>query len=335
MPQKALITGITGQTGSYLAKHLLQLGYEVHGTTRSLEKPSWRLNYLGISKDVNRHHLTHIDDERIREIISNNFDLIFHLAAESSVANSLKVPTQTVRANILQTTAWLEAIKKHAPSSRFFNAVTSEVLEASGGALDENSRCSASNPYAVTKLASMNMAQVFRDSFDLYIVNGLLFNHESELRDTRFVTGKIISNLCQLANDPSAPAFQLGNVLAERDFSHAQDFARGIAASLLHHTPQDYVFASGTLRSVRDFFEVAALQLGFKPRWLGEGVEMECHDLTSGRKLVTINPEYYRPVDEQGKIGNANRARQDLSWIPQVSFEELVHRMIAFHKDKT
>jgi len=335
LPEKALITGITGQTGAYLARHLLQEGCEVHGTTRSVDSKAWRLEYLGISNEVKLHALKDTTLEAVNAIIVNNFDCVFHLAAESSVGNSLKHPTQTVVANVVQTTALLEAIKTHAPDTRFFNAVSSEVLEATDKPLTENSKRSATNPYAVTKLAAMNMAKVFRESFGLYIVNGILFNHESELRDTRFVTAKIIHNLCRLLQDETLAAFQLGNVESERDFSHAEDFARGITASLEHTTSQDYVFASGKLHSVKDFFDAAAHQLGFQPDWQGKELDMVCRDAKTGRVLVTINPEFYRPIDEKGKIGNAARARRDLDWQPQTSFENLVKRMIAFHMDRS
>ncbi len=334
MPQKALITGITGQTGSFLAQHLLQLGHEVHGTSRSLTNEPWRLVHLGIRERVTLHELNAIVPGRIAEIAAQGYDYIFHLAAESSVANSLKHPTDTVTANVVQTTAWLEAVKNQSPDCRFFNAVTSEVLAATGDPLDEDSRRSATNPYAVTKLASMNMALVFRDSFDLYIVNGLLFNHESELRDTRFVTAKIIYNLCLLAKEPSAPPFELGNVLAERDFSHAEDFARGIAASLQAETPRDYIFASGALRTVKEFFDTAATLLGFQPEWSGDGTDMVCQDSLTGRVLVTINPAFYRPVDEPGKAGNAKRACTHLNWEPNIAFEALLRRMITFQMSR-
>ena len=332
MPQKALITGVTGQTGSYLAQYLLQQGVEVHGTTRSPERPSWRLKHLGVSEDVQLHGLEGSDPTCIKDVASHRFDNIYHLAAESSVANSLKAPTNTAMANIVQTTAWLEAIRNESPECHFFNAVSSEVLAASDGPLGEDAERSATNPYAVTKLASMNMAQVFRESFGLYVVNGLLFNHESELRDTRFVTSKIIHNLCRLANDTALGPFDLGNVLAERDFSHAEDFAEGIAASLQYDTPQDYVFASGTLCSVRDFFDSAASQLGFTPEWVGEGLEMRCLDSKTGRVLVGVNPEYYRPVDELGKTGNTERAQRCLNWQPKVSFADMIGRMITYQQ---
>ncbi len=331
MPQQALITGITGQTGSYLANHLLQRGCIVHGTTRDISRQSWRLEHFGIAESVKLHALNVADVEAIKSLAAHNYDFIFHLAAESSVANSLKYPTETVKANVLQTTAWLEAIKTQSPDTRFFNASSSEIFKASHDVLTENSPYAATNPYAVTKLAAVNMCQVFRDSFDLFIVNGHLFNHESELRDTRFVTGKIIHNLCRLSKDKSLPAFQLGNVYAERDFSHAEDFVRAIAASLEHETPHDYVFASGTLRSVKAFFDEAAHQLGFRPDWEGEGLDMICRDAKTGRVLVTINPDFYRPIDEKGKVGNASKAKLMLKWEHQISFEAMIERMIAFH----
>ena len=332
VPQKALITGITGQTGAYLAQYLLAQDFEVHGTSRAPETPSWRLEYLGIADKVIMHGLSGDGLSSFEKIVRYNFDEIFHLAAESSVANSLKYPSATVTANLWQTTAWLESIKTQSPETRFFNAVTSEVLKYEDTLLDENSEYNATNPYAVTKLAAMQMAKLFRDSFDLYIVNGLLFNHESELRDTRFVTAKIVVNLCALANDASLSPFELGNVLAERDFSHAEDFAKGIAASLTASTSQDYVFASGQRRSVKDFFNETAKQLGFSPEWQGEGIDTICSDKVTGRVLVTTNPAFFRPIDEQGKTGNPARAMKTLNWQRQISFEEMIARMITFHQ---
>jgi GDPmannose 4,6-dehydratase len=332
VPQKALITGITGQTGAYLAQHLLTQGYEVHGTSRAPETPSWRLKYLRIADKVTMHGMSGNTLSPFEKIVGHNFDSIFHLAAESSVANSLKHPSATVTANLWQTTSWLEVIKTQSPETRFFNALTSEVLKYQDTLLDETSECLATNPYAVTKLAAMQMARVFRDSFDLYVVNGLLFNHESELRDTRFVTAKIVVNLCALARDASLAPFELGNVLAERDFSHAEDFAKGIAASLDVSEPQDYVFASGQRRSVRGFFNETAKQLGFSPEWKGEGVETVCHDAVSGRLLVKTNPAFFRPVDEQGKKGNPARAMNTLNWQRQIGFEDMIARMIKFHQ---
>lgn len=331
MTQKILITGITGQTGSFLAKHLLDAGHEVHGTSRSVEKPAWRLTHFGIENDVTLNSLPSNKFTEIEKLVSQNFSQIFHLAAESSVASSLKHPSQTVQANALQTTQWLEALRDTSPKTRFFNATSSEIFASSKAPLSEDSPKFATNPYAVTKLCTADMARVFRDSFGLFIVNGILFNHESELRDTRFVTGKIIRNLCDLAKDNSLPPFDLGNVYAERDFSHAADFARGIALSLENDTPRDYVFASGALHSIKDFFNNAARQLGFDPKWEGSGLDEICINKNNGRVLATINPDYYRPIDEAGKAGNSRLAQEKLGWTPEISFDGVIANMIHYH----
>ena len=331
MTQTVLITGISGQTGSFLAKHLVDQGAQVHGTSRGIDKPSWRLSHFGIENDVTLHAVGPDDFSAIKDLAARKFDKIFHLAAESSVASSLAHPSRTAQANLLQTTYWLEALRDQSPKTRFFNAASSEIFAASDQLLTEDSPFQATNPYAVTKLAAANMATVFRDSFDMFIVNGYLFNHESEMRDARFVTGKIIKNLCDMAKDKDAPAFDLGNIYAQRDFSHAEDFARAIALSLGHDSAQDYIFASGHLRSVKDFFNSAARQLGFDPRWSGSKLDEVCNDKSTGRKLVSINPEFYRPIDEAGKAGDSSRARECLNWTPEISFDALVARMIGLY----
>jgi len=331
LPHKCLITGISGQTGAFLAAQLLSEGHSVEGTSRTDAPDLWRLKHLGIADQVKIHALNASETQEITHIAARGYDRIFHLAAESSVAASLKDPAGTVRANMLQTTAWLAGIRDHSLQTRFFNAASSEVLAPGEGLLNEDSPRRANNPYAVTKSAAMDMGRVFRESFGLYVVSGILFNHESELRDPRFVTGKIITNLCRMAAGAEEPPFALGNVDAQRDFSHAKDFARGIATSLEAERPQDYVFASGKLSSVKDFFNAAARALFFDPIWSGSGTEAICTDKNTGRLLVTINPDFYRPIDEAGKAGDAARAKAALGWERRVDFDSMIGRMIAYH----
>lgn len=327
MPQKALITGITGQTGSFLAQQLLEAGYEVHGTTRSADKPAWRLSYFGTEDRIILHPVAPNNYPAIKDLVSQNFDKIFHLAAESSVASSLQHPSRTVEANVLQTTHWLEALRDVSPKTRFFNAASSEVFAPSDGLLTENSPKLAKNPYAVTKLAALNMAKVFRESFGLFIVNGILFNHESQLRDNRFVTAKIINSARDLATNKSHPPVELGNIAAERDFSHAGDFARGISASLNHEAAEDYIFASGQLHSIQAFFDAAGRYFGFSPKWTGQGLEATCTDGISGRKLALINEKFFRPIDEAGKRGDSQKAKTLLGWTPKYDFDSIIVQM--------
>jgi len=329
--EKILITGVTGQTGSFLADLLAKQGHEVHGTSRSNASISWRLRHFNISSDVKCHQLDPESYAAIKSLTAQRFDKIFHLAAESSVASSLDHPSATVKANILQTTYWLEAIRDHAPETKFFNAASSEVFAASDDLLTEESPVFATNPYAITKVAAMDMCRVFRDSFGLFIVNGILFNHESELRDARFVTAKIVAAIRALAEDATAPEVQLGNIAAERDFSYAGDFARGIAMSLNHDDPGDYIFASGQLRRIEDFFNAVAQHFGFNPVWSGVGLEAICKDQKTGRALASINEKFFRPIDEQGKAGDASMAKTILGWKAEVGFSEIIARM-AEHK---
>ena len=330
MTQRVLITGISGQTGSFLAKHLFDSGHEVHGTSRSIERPAWRLSHFGIQDDITRHAVSPDDFTAVTALASQRFDQIFHLAAESSVASSLARPSQTVQANILHTTYWLEALRDNSPKTRFFNAASSEIFKPSEQPLTEDSPKQATNPYAVTKLAAANMAQVFRDSFDMFIVNGILFNHESELRDDRFVTAKIINAIRALSQNTDEPAVQLGNIAAQRDFSYAGDFARGIKAALDHNTPQDYIFASGQLRSIQQFFDAAARYFEFHPQWSGAGLNAVCTDKASGRILATISEKFFRPIDEAGKSGNAQKAKDVLGWNPEHNFESIIHHMAKY-----
>lgn len=332
MSEKVLITGITGQTGAFLANILTTQGHEVHGTSRSSLSGSWRLDHFKLTDKITGHQIGSEDAAEINKLAKIGFDKIFHLAAESSVASSLKSPSTTVKANILHTTYWLEAIRDNSPKTRFFNAASSEIFAASDDLLTENSHVFATNPYAVTKVAAMDMCRVFRDSFGLFIVNGILFNHESELRDSRFVTAKIVTAIRALAEDKTAPEVQLGNIAAERDFSYAGDFARGIASSLRYSEPRDYIFASGQLRRIEDFFNKAAQYFGFAPVWSGVGLEAVCKDQKTGRILATINEKFFRPIDEQGKAGDASLAKAMLGWEPQVEFSEIIARMGSFKR---
>ncbi len=330
MPHKCLITGISGQTGAFLAAHLLSEGHSVEGTSRTHAPDLWRLKHFGIADQVKIHALNASETQEITHIAARGYDRIFHLAAESSVAASLKDPAGTVRANILQTTSWLAGIRDHSPQTRFFNAASSEIFKPSEQPLTEDSPKQATNPYAVTKLAAANMAQVFRDSFDMFIVNGILFNHESELRDNRFVTAKIVNSVRALSQNTDEPAVQLGNIAAQRDFSYAGDFARGIKAALDHHVPQDYIFASGQLHSIKQFFDAAARYFGFDPQWSGTGLDAVCTDKASERTLATISEKFFRPIDEAGKSGHAQKAKDVLGWRPEYDFESIIHHMAKF-----
>jgi len=327
LTKRALVTGITGQSGSFLAALLLESDFEVHGTSRSADSNLWRLKHLKIQNHVRIHVLDPSDKDAINQLVSEDFDMIFHLAAESSVASSFERPSDTVIANALQTTFWLEAIRDISSRTKFFNASSSEILAPSNEALTEQSPILAQNPYAVTKAAAYQMASVFRKSFDLFIVNGILFNHESELRDGRFVTAKIVNALKALANDPFAPAVELGNIQAERDFSHAEDFVKGMLLALEHDTPGDYIFASGALCSIQDFFDTTAEYFGFSPMWSGEGLEAICKDAPSGRRLAQINSQFFRPVDEPAKLGDATSAKELLGWSSKNSFRDIISRM--------
>ncbi|WP_420404596.1 GDP-mannose 4,6-dehydratase [Nisaea sp.] len=329
----ALITGITGQDGAYLARHLINEGYRVIGTKRrSASTNTWRLDELGITERVELATVEMLEFGNILSVLQEfRPDEIYNLAAQSFVGVSFEQPIFTMEANAVAVYRLLEAIRIVDPEIRLYQASTSEMY---GGitteSCGETSRFYPKSPYAVSKVAAHMATTNYREAHQLFCCNGILFNHESPLRGAEFVTRKITTNLARLALGDDRP-LRLGNIDARRDWGYAEDYCHGMHLMMTRDNPADYVLATGTAISVRDFVIHAAEALDMQLEFDGEGSEETAHDTRTGRCILRIDPEHYRPAEVNTLIGDASKARQELDWAPKISVVELAGMMA--HKD--
>jgi GDPmannose 4,6-dehydratase len=327
--KKALITGITGQDGAYLAKLLLEKGYEVWGAyRRSSSLNLWRLEELGICDDVRLIPLDLLEYSNIvRALEKVQPDEIYNLAAQSFVALSFEMPLYTAEADALGVTRLLEALRAVKPDARFYQASTSEMY----GKVQEIPQTERTpfyprSPYAVAKLYAHWITVNYRESYGIHASSGILFNHESPLRGQEFVTRKITASLARIKYGQQE-VLELGNLDAKRDWGFAGDYVEGMWLMLQQDSPDDYVLATGETHSVREFVELAAEVVGFDLVWEGAGQEERGIDLRTGKVIVRVNPEFYRPAEVDLLLGNPEKARSRLGWSPRVGFSELVRMM--------
>ena len=335
MAKKALITGVTGQDGAYLAEFLLEQGYEVHGIKRrsSLFNTD-RIDHLYQDPhESDRCFILHYGDmtdssSLIRIMQRVQPDEIYNLAAQSHVAVSFEEPEYTANADALGPLRLLEAIRILGleNSSRFYQASTSELY----GLVQETPQREATpfyprSPYAVAKLYAYWITVNYREAYGMYACNGILFNHESPLRGETFVTRKITRGLARVKLGLQDCVY-LGNLNALRDWGHARDYVRMQWLMLQQDTPEDYVIASGEQHSVREFVDAAAAALDMKIQWEGKGVDERGYD-SQGRCVVAVDSRYFRPTEVETLLGDARKAREQLGWEPVVSFQDLVTEM--------
>ena len=308
---RALITGISGQDGSFLAELLLSKGYEVHGIKRrSSSFNTGRIDHL-----FDRLHLHYGDltdaTSLIRILSEVRPDEIYNLGAQSHVAVSFEMPEYTAEVNALGTLRVLEAIRFLKLDCRFYQASTSEIFGDSAPPQNEATPFRPRSPYAIAKLHAHWTTVNYREAYGLFACCGILFNHESPVRGETFVTRKIVRGLTRIKQGRDQYLY-LGNLDARRDWGHAKDYVRAQWLMLQHAEPRDYVIASGEQHSVRDFVEVAGRLIGFDNVW----------------RYVKTDPKYYRPVEVDSLCGDASRAMEELNWKPTVGFEELVQEMV-------
>ena len=326
MQQVALITGITGQVGWYLADYLLSKGYEVHGTRRRVSYPP------GFELDPRIHlHTVDLGDvgslERvIRDVLPHE---IYNLAAMTDVHESFAIPTYTGDVNGLGLVRLLDAVKTCIPDAKFYQASTSEMFGASPPPQDESTPFRPQSPYAISKLYAYWMARHYRDAYSMFITNGILFNHESPRRGVGFVTKKIAMGLTAIAQGKQNCLY-LGNLDAERDWGHAKDYARAQWMIMQHPHPSDFVVASGVKRSVRDFANAVAKLLDMDLEWHGTGVGEVAVDVKTGEVLIKVDPKLLRPREVVSLCGDSTKAQCQLGWEPEISFEELVKEMVEY-----
>jgi GDPmannose 4,6-dehydratase len=332
----ALITGVTGQDGAYLAEFLLNKGYEVHGIKRrsSLFNTA-RIDHLfhDIHEEGQSFYLHHGDmtdsSSLIRIIQQVQPDEIYNLAAQSHVAVSFEEPEYTANSDALGVLRVLEAIRILGleKKTRFYQASTSELY----GLVQETPQKETTpfyprSPYAVAKLYGYWIVVNYREAYGIYACNGILFNHESPLRGETFVTRKITRALSRIKLGLQEELY-LGNLDAKRDWGHARDYVEMQWMMLQQDEPEDYVIASGIQYSVRDFVEYAANEIGLKITWNGNGVD-EQGFAADGRSIIKIDPRYFRPTEVETLLGDASKAREKLGWTPKTRFEDLVKEMM-------
>lgn len=339
MGKKALITGITGQDGAYLASFLLGKGYEVHGIKR-------RASLFNTDRIDHLYQDPHESDLRlklhygdltdatnlIRIIQQVQPDEIYNLAAQSHVAVSFETPEYTANSDALGTLRLLEAIRilgleEH---TRFYQASTSEMF---GRVVEipqkETTPFYPRSPYGAAKVYAYWITVNYREAYGIYACNGILFNHESPLRGETFVTRKITRGLARIANGLQECVY-LGNLDSARDWGHARDYVAAQWLMLQQEKAEDYVIATGEQHTVREFIEIAGRKLGMSIHWSGEGVEEIGVDGVTGKVVVRVDPRYFRPTEVDSLLGDSSKARQLLGWQPDVSFEHLVDEMVEY-----
>jgi GDPmannose 4,6-dehydratase len=332
--KKALITGVTGQDGSYLAEFLLARDYEVHGVVRRASTFNrQRIDHLRKASVGERHLRLHYGDLGDTESLTNILaevrpDEIYNLAAQSHVGISFSMPTYTGDVSGLGTVRLLEAVRKVVPEARFYQASSSELF----GKIHEVPQSESTpfhprSPYAVAKLYSFWVTINFREAYGLFAANGILFNHESPRRGENFVTRKITRAVTEIAAGERGWV-SLGNLEARRDWGFAGDFVDAMWRILQHDEADDWVVGTGEDHSVREFCEYAFAHAGIELEWSGEGVDEVGRDRSTGATRVMVNPRYFRPAEVDRLVADPKKARRDLGWEPQVKFEELVRMMV-------
>lgn len=335
MQNIALITGITGQDGSYLAEFLLEKGYEVHGLTRrhSISNTS-RIDHLLSSEYYKVKLFLHFADvtdssNLMRLIADIRPTEVYNLAAQSHVGVSFEVPEYTAEATGVSTLKLLEAIRVNGGNCRYYQASTSELF----GGLPETAPQSEStpfypkSPYGVAKLYSYWITVNYRESYNMYACNGILFNHESPRRGENFVTRKITLAIANIIAG-NKTKLSLGNMNAKRDWGYAGDYVEGMWLMLQQSKADDYVLATNETNTVREFVTEAFSCLGVSIRWEGTGIKEKGYDSNTGRLLVDVNPEFYRPAEVEYLWGNPSKAEKELNWKRNVDFRGLVKMMM-------
>ena len=333
--KRALITGITGQDGSYLAELLLQKGYEVHGIIRrSSSFNTARVDHIYNDPEVSGkrfflHYGDVTDTSNLNRLLEKvQPQEIYNLAAQSHVKVSFELPEYTAEVDAMGTVRFLDAIRETGLKTRFYQASTSEMF----GKVQEIPQRETTpfyprSPYGAAKVYAHWITVNYREAYGLFACSGILFNHESPVRGETFVTRKITRGLARM-REGLDECLYLGNLDALRDWGHARDYVRAQWLMLQQDVPDDFVIATGEQHSVREFVARSAQLLGWEIEWRGEGVAEQGVDRASGRVLVKVDPRYFRPAEVETLLGDPAKAKAKLGWAPEVTFDELVREMV-------
>jgi GDPmannose 4,6-dehydratase len=333
--KRSFITGVNGQDGAYLARLLLEKGYSVVGAVRDADTANLgRLRELNIADDVELVDFELMEFGNVLRVIERaRPDEVYNLAGQSYVGPSFEKPVHTGQINAIGVTAILEAVRTLNSRIRFYQASTSELF---GKALEtpqtERTPFYPRSPYAIAKAYAHWITVNYRESYGMHAACGILFNHESPLRGQGFVTRKITLGLARIRHG-QLDVLELGNLDARRDWGFAGDYVDGMWRMLQHEPANDYVLATGQTRSIRDFVMEAGRHLGFDIAWQGTGIEERGIERATGRVVVRVNPQFFRPTDVEVVCGDASKARRELGWQPSASFSDTV-RMMAEADDR-
>ncbi len=334
----ALLSGITGQDGSYLAELLLQKGYEVHGIIRrSSSFNTGRLDHIYQDPHISDRNLIlyygDVADSLSVDGIVHNVkpDEIYHLGAQSHVRVSFDVPAYTAQVDAFGTLNMLEAMKKHCPDARFYNAATSELFgKVQEIPQKETTPFYPRSPYGIAKLYAYWMVKNYREAYNLFAVNGILFNHESERRGETFVTKKVISKLVEIKECfGQVPPLYVGNLESMRDWGYAPEYVEGMWRMLQHDKPEDFVLATGETHSIRELIEETGRILGMTIIWRGKGLQETGIWLNNReQEIIKIDPKYFRPTEVDLLVGNPIKAKNILGWEAKTKFKDLIKIMV-------
>lgn len=332
MKKKALITGVSGQDGAYLAKHLLDLGYHVAGLERrTASNENFRLKYLGIAERVQMLRVDMCDYPTITQIIQEHqFDEVYNLAAQSFVGSSWDSPITTSNINSIAVTNLLDSIKRFSSHTKIYQASTSEMFgKIMEERQSEDTPFYPRSPYGVSKLYSHWMVANYRESYGMFACSGILFNHESPLRGGEFVTKKIVKRLCEIKKGASG-VLALGNIHAKRDWGFAADYVVAMHMMLQRESPEDFVIGTGVTHSVKDFCNAVLAKLDLQGEWEGEGLDEKFISGDDSKVVIEISEEFFRPAEVDVLLANPSKARDILGWEATTSLDTLVDIMIDY-----
>ena len=330
MKKTALVTGVSGQDGAYLAQYLIKKNYNVIGTDRrSARASNWRLKRLGIENKVTFEEMEISEIYEIDRIFNKyNFDEVYNLAAQSFVGTSFNSPLNTANITGLGVLRILETIKTKNKKIKFYQASSSEMFgEVLENFQNEKTPLNPQSPYAIAKVFGHYMTKNYRQSYGIYAVSGILFNHESPLRGEEFVTRKIIIGLIKIIKG-DLNHLELGNIYAKRDWGFAKEYVEAMWMMLQQRKPEDFVISTGKTYSIKDFINKATKILNLKTKWSGKGLNEKLINTDDGKTIVKINSKFFRPAEVNILKGNAMKANKKLKWVPKTNLEDLIKIMI-------